>query len=41
MENSQKFMIAKKIKRNVKLTKEEQKFVNDYVKNYLLECEII
>lgn len=41
MENLQKFKIAKKIAENKKLTFDEQKFVNDYMKKFLNECEII
>ena len=41
MENKQKFIIAKKIKNNQNLTIDEQKFVNDYMKKFLNECEII
>jgi hypothetical protein len=41
MKKNYKLTIAKKIKNNQNLTVDEQKFVNEYMKKFLNECEII
>ena len=41
MDDKQKFTIAKKIAKNEKLTFDEEKFVNEYMKEVLSKCEII